>query len=113
MTQEQLAAVTGQNGSYISRIENGKEKNPGLSAYTRIADALKVDVGEILTSRGEQESTRETPKVGAIKGDAQLEGRLLAALDSDFPVEPTWRGDVLQAIAALSRALRRDYPSTS
>lgn len=47
LSQDDLAAMTGLEHSYISYIESGK-RNPTLKTLHRIADALKVQLSELL-----------------------------------------------------------------
>lgn len=47
LSQEGLAFESGVNRTYISRLERGLE-NPTLAVLERVADALKVDVAELL-----------------------------------------------------------------
>lgn len=47
LSQESLAFESGVNRTYISRLERGLE-NPTLAVLQRIADALKVEVSELL-----------------------------------------------------------------
>ena len=84
LTQEQLAKKTGLNTSYISRVEQGFIKSPGIEALRRIADELHVDVGTIA---GDPE------EVTAEKLEAWL-GKLLGPEDS-------------RAVIALFRALEK------
>lgn len=49
MTQEQLAAATGQSQSNISEIERGKH-NPTLETLAKIAKALDVEIYELFSS---------------------------------------------------------------
>ena len=47
-TQEELAEVSGLSRSYIAAIENQKiDKSPSMEASVRLANALKVRIGEL------------------------------------------------------------------
>jgi transcriptional regulator with XRE-family HTH domain len=48
MTQEQLAERAGVTREYIARLEAGRY-DPSLSTIERLAKALKVKVGDLLT----------------------------------------------------------------
>ena len=47
MSQEDLAAVSGLHRSYIGGVERG-ERNPSLTNIGRLAEALEVDVAELV-----------------------------------------------------------------
>lgn len=47
MSQGDIARALGVDRGYISNIENGK-RNPTLATITKLAEALKVSVGELL-----------------------------------------------------------------
>jgi transcriptional regulator with XRE-family HTH domain len=47
MSQGDIARALGVDRGYISNIENGK-RNPTLATMTKLAEALKVSVDELL-----------------------------------------------------------------
>ena len=47
MSQGDIARALGVDHGYMSNIENGK-RNPTLATITKLAEALKVSVGELL-----------------------------------------------------------------
>jgi transcriptional regulator with XRE-family HTH domain len=49
LTQEKLAFKSGLHRAYIGQIERG-EKNIGLTNLQKLADAMDVDVRELLVS---------------------------------------------------------------
>jgi transcriptional regulator with XRE-family HTH domain len=49
MTQVQLAEKVGTTQEYIAMLESGVRKNPSLELLRRMAKALKVKVGALLT----------------------------------------------------------------
>jgi transcriptional regulator with XRE-family HTH domain len=49
LTIEQLAERTGLHWTYIGSLERGERKNPTLLTILRVARALKVDPGELVT----------------------------------------------------------------
>jgi transcriptional regulator with XRE-family HTH domain len=48
MTQLELATKAGVAQGYLSNLEAGAKKNPGLDVLKRLARALGVPVGELL-----------------------------------------------------------------
>lgn len=111
LSQAELAKTAKISASKLSRIENDKPENPRLTTVERIAHALDVSVGELFTPRLEGETGRDAGERNPIL-DARYAG-LLSTLDSETPAQDSWRGDVLKAIAALTRALRREDPGES
>ena len=51
LTQRELATAVGKNSPYLSKIENDREK-PSESLIHAVADALGVDVNELLLLAG-------------------------------------------------------------
>lgn len=47
LSKNQVATLTGLNQSTVSRLENYHD-NPTLDSLLRMADALKVNLGEVL-----------------------------------------------------------------
>lgn len=47
LSKNKLAYMTGLNQSTVSRLENYHE-NPTLDSLLRVADALKINLGEVL-----------------------------------------------------------------
>jgi transcriptional regulator with XRE-family HTH domain len=47
-TQEELATRAGLSVAMVSQIEQGKRPDPRVSTVTKLADALAVDVGELI-----------------------------------------------------------------
>jgi transcriptional regulator with XRE-family HTH domain len=50
LTQEQLAVKAGSSFTTVNRLELGKIENPSLATVLKLADALDVDVTELLTT---------------------------------------------------------------
>ncbi len=48
MTQQELAKKARISQTYLSRLEAGERKNPGVKIAQRLAKALGVPVGELL-----------------------------------------------------------------
>ena len=51
LSQEQLALSAGVDRSYLGRVERG-DNNPAVLTLVKIAAALDVTVGELLTTAG-------------------------------------------------------------
>ena len=49
-TQEKLAAKSGLNSEYLSRLEGGK-KNPSVETIEKIAKAFKIEPSELLVKQ--------------------------------------------------------------
>ena len=47
----ELARRSGVNASYISAIENGRRENPSKEILSKIADALEINVEELLVEK--------------------------------------------------------------
>ena len=50
-SEEQLSRVSGVSRSVICKLENGVNQNPTAEVAFRLADALNVDVRELLLQR--------------------------------------------------------------
>lgn len=48
LSKNQVASMTGLNQSTVSRLENYHE-NPTMDSLLRVADALEINLGEVLT----------------------------------------------------------------
>ena len=106
MTQETLGEKIGSDGPRVHRLEKGAE-NPTLETLDKVADALEIDVSQLLQPRPEEAGHERT-----VQGNPWIE-KLLASVDTDFPAEESWKGDIHKAIAALNRALRREGTTSS
>lgn len=102
-TQQKLAAKAKVDASKLSKLENDRPVNLTLITLERLAKALKVPVRELFNSPRPEGATGHGVDD---KGIAVLQG-LLQSVDQETPAEDSWRGDVLKAVAALNRALRR------
>jgi transcriptional regulator with XRE-family HTH domain len=51
LTQERLGLKSGLHRAYIGQIERG-EKNIGLTNLQKLADAMDVDVRDLITEEG-------------------------------------------------------------
>lgn len=100
LSQQALGEKIGADGPRIHRLEKGAE-NPTLDTLDRLAVALDVDVSALLAPRSGEDAGRDRTQVDSLLAS------FVARLDSDTPAEDSWRGDVLQALAVLNRALRR------
>lgn len=105
LSQEVLGEKIGSDGPRVHRLEKGSE-NPTLETLDKIADALEIDVSELLNPRPEGATGRADNR----SQDLAILEELLSVVDRETPAQDSWRGDVLQAIATLNRALRRAEP---
>jgi transcriptional regulator with XRE-family HTH domain len=48
LTQQQLAVKAGLSSSNLAQIEQGQKTDPRVSTILALADAMAVDVGELL-----------------------------------------------------------------
>jgi transcriptional regulator with XRE-family HTH domain len=118
-SQPDLAEKSGVSVGDISRHEtNSAKSNPAIATLGRLAVALRVPLDCLFqpvgsrVPRPEETGHAEADKGRTIERSALYEAAI-AALDVEMPAEDTWRGDVLKAIAALNRALRRPDPGAS
>ena len=110
-SQEDLAGRSGVSAGDISRHErNDPKSNPSIDGLMRIAQALKVPPAALFEPAGSPiprpEETTGRAAEGRPEGNPVFEA-ILARYGADAPAANTWQDDVLQAIAALARALRR------
>lgn len=109
---KELADAAKMPSSQLQRLSNGENTNPGIQTLQRVADAMGFTLAELITEPRPEESGHAKER----GRDPVLEERftsILEAFDVEVPAEDTWRGDVLKAIAALNRALRRSDPGTA
>ena len=71
LSQEQLAELADLSDKYISDIERGKN-NPSLNAMDSIAQALKLDIIELLTDKYYEESLNDKRKIDNIRGRIKI-----------------------------------------
>jgi transcriptional regulator with XRE-family HTH domain len=96
LSLRRLASLSGVDYSRLARIEQGTRPAPDLTAIRRLADALDLDVGELLVAAGTSRSVMEdlvwaertrlgriVPALGAYRSVAP---RLLARNTFDCPV---------------------------
>jgi transcriptional regulator with XRE-family HTH domain len=62
-SQEQLANKLGKNKSYISRVENGKER-PNLEFLVSVADALGINVKDLFDDEYVVPAPKELQDIG-------------------------------------------------
>ena len=67
LSQEQLAELADLSDKYISDLERGKN-NPSLNAMDSIAQALKLDIIELLTDKYYEESLNDKRKIDNVRG---------------------------------------------
>lgn len=91
----------------LQRILSGDNLKPQVNTLAKIALACGRELEDIFTrpeSAGHETQAR-------VERDSLLDVAL-ARLDAETPAEDSWRGDILKAVAALNRALRRPDENT-
>lgn len=108
-TQKEFARISGVSEGDISRHEsNSPLSNPRVDTVGRLALALGLPLYVLMQPPGSP-----IPRPGDGREAAGLpEGHILlesiiSRVDVEDPSEDSWRGDVLKAVAVLTRALRR------
>jgi transcriptional regulator with XRE-family HTH domain len=102
MTQGQLAIYSNTDQSYLSRIERDKHPDISYRVIARIAYALHVPLGSLLTEAGIP--VRPNPR--------RLSPELSLLLDAIAQIEPAARRErVIQNMIALAHSWR-DYDTT-
>lgn len=113
LSQKEVAALAGSTDGEISRHErNAPNSNPAVDVLVRISRALDVPLPCLFEPVGTPIPRPDEGEAGHADADDRSQGsalleRVLHQLDSETPAEDSWRGDVLKAVAALNRALRR------
>jgi transcriptional regulator with XRE-family HTH domain len=59
VTQQDLESQIGKEAGYISRVETGRIETPPFEMIQKIADALRIDVGEFFFGEGLDETPEE------------------------------------------------------
>ncbi|MBW1834944.1 MAG: helix-turn-helix transcriptional regulator [Deltaproteobacteria bacterium] len=77
MSQEKLSEKMGINPKYLSSIERGKE-NPTLNTFIKLAQSLKVDIGEIFNFIQAEDSSKRKSLVKSLLKEADSEQLKLA-----------------------------------
>jgi transcriptional regulator with XRE-family HTH domain len=106
--QNAVAEKAGMLPSKISEIVNGKNDDPQFSTIEKLAKGFGVTVSRFLEGPpgSESEAGHEQVSRGGA-GLADSLGRALREYEQTGQVPKDWRGDVLVAIFALTRALQR------
>lgn len=50
LTQDELAAKSGLSQTQISKLESGEIRNPGMRTLRKLADALGVSLGAVISA---------------------------------------------------------------
>jgi transcriptional regulator with XRE-family HTH domain len=87
-TQEELSAVSGISTRLISALESNARTSARLSTISKLANALDVEVGELVDRRDHLKNDRDGGSVLAVR-DALLNPRLLPGIDDADDGEPT------------------------
>lgn len=103
---KELASAAGMKSPQLQKIANGTTRDPGVTTLSRIAEAMGMTLAALINETHPRIDEGRVPFRPGDQGAAVLE-EVLRSLDTEEPAEETWRGDVLKAIAALTRALRR------
>lgn len=101
-----VARDAGMDSPQLDRLRKGENDNPTVAVLTRIADALGVPLAALFT-RPEKDARHGMGGERNPILDRRF-AELLGALDVEVPAPDSWRGDILKALAALNRALRRE-----
>lgn len=105
-----IADAAEMESPQLQKIANGTTENPGVVVLTRIAHAMGMLLEDLVAeSRPEGQTGHEA--VGSSSGLADSLGRALREYEQTGQVPTDWRGDVLVAIFALTRALQRPADS--
>lgn len=88
MTQDQLAEASGISRDLISMLERGSRSSARLGTITALANALDVEISELVDRRDHLQGDRDGGSVLAIR-DALLNPALLPGIDTGHDVEPT------------------------
>lgn len=59
VSQREIARRAGLSTTYLSALEGGERTNPGIPVLQRLAKALGVSVGDLLSSTADLELARE------------------------------------------------------
>jgi transcriptional regulator with XRE-family HTH domain len=107
LTLDELADRSKLNRGTIHRILDDKTNEPSFNTVVKLSAAFGPNVthemARLINPRPDQESGHAEERQS---GSSVLEA-LLTNLDEEAPAEDSVRGDILKAIAALNRALRR------
>jgi transcriptional regulator with XRE-family HTH domain len=111
-SQDELGKDAGIGGTEISRHEtNNSKSNPTIAVLARIARALNVPLWALFEPQGHPlPRPGETGHVESTERPRGEGSQLLAiaeAVDGQVRAEDSWRGDIVKAIAVLTRALGR------
>jgi transcriptional regulator with XRE-family HTH domain len=103
LSLRRLASLSGVDYSRLARIEQGTRPAPDLTAIRSLADALDLDVGELMVAAGTSRSVMED----LVWSERTRLGRVTPALGAYRPVAPrllarnSFDGVVLQREGAL------------
>jgi transcriptional regulator with XRE-family HTH domain len=87
-TQEELAEISGVSKDLIAKLEQGRRETARITTLSKLADALDVEISELVDKRERLGADRDGGSVLALR-DVLLSPELLPGLDLDDSGEPT------------------------
>ncbi len=87
-TQEELAEASGVSYSLISQLERNKRVSARLSTVSALANALDIEIGELVDRRDHLHRDRDGGSILAVR-NVLIDPRLLPGIDDDDGGEPT------------------------
>lgn len=88
LTQEELAAASGVSRDLIGMLERGRRTSARLSTIKNLANALDVEIGELVERRDHLKKDRDGGSVLAVR-DVLFHPNLLPGIDPADDGEPT------------------------
>lgn len=101
-----IADAAGMESPQLQKIANGATKNPGVIVLTRIAHAMGITLGDLVTETRPGKAGHG-PEGRGDSGLADSLRRALATYEQTGQFPDDWRGDIMLAIFTLTRALQR------
>lgn len=103
LSQEGLAEAAGVSVAIISKLEQGSRVTARITTLTRIANALDVELSELVDRRDRLKSDRDGGSVIAIR-DVLLSPSVLPGMDCDDDGDPTPVDRLEQSVAEAWRS---------
>ncbi|MFC4586519.1 helix-turn-helix domain-containing protein [Sphaerisporangium corydalis] len=102
LTQEQLAERSGLSRDIIAKLEQGRRRSARLTTIMRLANALDVELAEMIGKRDRMGADRDGGSVLALR-DALISPGFLSGADDGHHGEPTSLADVTAAVEDACR----------